>query len=225
MALIPCKLCGKAISTRALVCPKCGCPNILRTAQEASAPPKKTCIDCEYFGVDGSHACNLCELQGVSPKTQRSVRSQLTAEEQQMGQGRGASDLLTRISALELDPHLQELFALIAATPISAKLLGIRRFAVDLPQLRHFRSLRTGEMIDSSQALVMGGFYYILHGLWRKGGLVITLQLGLLAALLFCITPVQIGAVIGLVLLQLVIFASAKYDRYRQLVLEEVFWW
>ena len=71
----------------------------------------------------------------------------------------------------------------------------------------------------------MGGFYYILHGIWRKGVLVIVLQLGLLAALLFCIVPVQIAAVVGLALLQLIVFASAKYDRYRQLVLEEVFWW
>ncbi len=227
MALIACKLCGKSVSSRALACPKCGCPNILRTAQQPAAAPRKNCVDCEYFGMDSSFACNLCELQGEPPKSSNlRSHSQITAAEQsQLQQGTPPSDLLAQISALEIDPHLQELFTLIAATPISANLLGIRRFEVDIPQLRHFRTLRTTGVIDSSQALLMGGFYYILHGIWRKGVLVIVLQLGLLAALLFCIVPVQIAAVIGLALLQLIVFASAKYDRYRQLVLEEVFWW
>lgn len=104
-------------------------------------------------------------------------------------------------------------------------MLGVRRYASDEPELRYFGSLNTANRISSNLALLLGPYYYLIHGVWRKGGLLMALQLFLIAGIVFCITPVQVAALLGLLAIQLLAYCSAKYDRYRKLMLDETFWW
>lgn len=226
MALISCKLCGNRISTRAQLCPKCGCPNIARTAKEQVAPKTKNCAACEYGGSDGGYTCNLCDAESGKPFQQTAPPQHGPLEPQTATEGTSAPlALLVQIEELEIDSSLKGVFAKLATSTPATVLLGVRRYASNEPELRYFGSLNTANRISSNIALVLGPYYYLMHGIWRKGGLLMVAQLLLIAGIVFCITPVQVVALLGLLAIQLLAYCSAKYDRYRKLMLDETFWW
>jgi len=227
MALISCKLCGNRISTRAQLCPKCGCPNIVRVAQEPVVPKTKNCAECEYGGSDGGYTCNLCDAETVKPLQQAAQPTHAPSTQPQApGEGSPAPlALLVQIEELEIDSSLKGVFAKLATSSPASVMLGVRRYASDEPELRYFGSLNTANRISSNLALLLGPYYYLIHGVWRKGGLLMALQLLLIAGIVFCITPVQVAALLGLLAIQLLAYCSAKYDRYRKLMLDETFWW
>lgn len=225
MALVKCNLCGNNISSRALLCPKCGCPTL--TPKDSATRRAKNCSECENGGVDGDYACNLCEGNSL-----KAFRAKPEIKEQQLGSDRQHQlssetnmDLLVKIDELDVGSDLKSLFVKISSTPLKGRLFGINRYTSDDSELKYFKHLNSLATVCSNLALVLGPFYYFVYAIWKKGIVLLLVQLALLTGSVFGILPVSISCLVALVGLHGICYCSAKYDRYRKLVLDEEFWW
>lgn len=225
MALVACNLCGNKISTRAKLCPKCGCPT-LKQADAGRRPAVKNCADCQHGGVDGEYACNLCDsgsLQAFKAKT--GVKSRQETEHPSARSAGADVSLVAQIESLDLDGSLKELFFMLTSATVSARIAGINFYANQDSRFRYFRRLNSFDTVGSNLALICGPLYYFLHAIWKKGALLQIAQFTLITGVVFTIQPVSLACLAGLVGLHGLCYCSAKFDRYRKLVLNETFWW
>jgi len=228
MALINCKLCNNRISTRAEDCPKCGCPNSVRSDTQTASHQKKNCAECEHGGTDGGYSCNLCDTtltSGFKPVTAVQGGSVSKNRRENDISTIAGLDLLVIIDELEINSSLKDVFVKIAATQSTSGFLGIRKYVTECSELKYFKAANTLSAISSNLALLTGPFYYIMFGIWRKGAVLLVMQLAALAGAVFGNQALQIVSLILLVATQTMVYCAAKYDRYRQLVLHETFWW
>lgn len=225
MALVSCNLCENKISTRARYCPKCGCPNPARN--DAVPKHSKDCANCENSGPDGDYACNLCETGTFSSFQAKKSTAQLNqaAEGSSQFKGESVGDLLAQLDELEVGSYSKELYAKLADAEITSRVFGINLYAGDDINLKYFRQFNTSNSVCSNMALLLGPFYYIFYGLWRKGALLLLLQILFSAGIVFGNRLAAIVSLMLLVLVQVMSYCSAKYDRYRKDVLGEEFWW
>lgn len=225
MALVSCNLCENKISTRARYCPKCGCPNPARN--ESAPSSSKDCANCENSGPDGGYACNLCDTGAFSSfQAKKSATQQKQAAEVPMQfKGESVGDLLAQLDELEAGSYSKELYAKISNAVITSRVLGINLYAGDDIDLKYFRQLNTVNSVCSNLALLLGPFYYIFYGLWRKGALLLLLQILFSAGIVFGNRMAAIVSLVLLLLVQVISYCAAKYDRYRKHVLGEEFWW
>lgn len=232
MALISCKLCENKISSRARVCPKCGCPNILRTDDPLTKSNGKNCADCEYSGTDGGFSCNLCDdARNISGYKQQGS-SMIGRLESLMGSSPAdiakqiESNLLQIIATLDIDDDLRLIFEKIATTEIKKRRLSVNLYEGEDPALSYFSTpFVSASSIASPMALLLGPLSYFAVGLWKKGILLTILVFSLLLGTIFLIPVAAAGLVLMVFLLYLLCYCNLKYDRYRQLVLHESFWW
>lgn len=225
MALVKCNLCGNNISSRALFCPKCGCPTLAQ--KDTASRRARNCSECENGGADGDYACNLCDgdsLQAFRAKPEIKGQ-QLGSDRQHQLSGDTDIDLLVKIDGLDVGSDLKTLFVKISSTPLGSRLFGINSYISDDTDLKYFKRLNSLTTVGSNIALVFGPFYYFIHVMWKKGIVLLLVQLALLAGIVFCVLPVSISCFAALVGLQSICYCSAKYDRYRKIVLDEDFWW
>ena len=225
MALVKCNLCGNNISSKASICPKCGCPTLVK--KESASRPAKNCSECEYGGVDGEYACNLCDsgsFQAFKAKSDlKDLRS--GSDRQHQFSGNTDTDLLVKIDDLDIGSDLKNVFVKIFSTPHRSRLFGIKGYTSDDSELKYFKHFNSLVTVGSNLALVFGPFYYFIHGMWKKGIVLLLIQLALFSGIVFGILPVSISCFVALLGLHCICYCSAKYDRYRKLVLDEEFWW
>jgi len=225
MALVKCNLCGNNISSKASICPKCGCPTLVK--KESPSRPVKNCSECEYGGADNEYACNLCDsgsLQAFKAKSDIKGR-QLEGDRHHQFSGAADMDLLVKIDDLDVGSDLKNLFVKISTTPFQSRLIGINSYTTDDSELKYFKHLNSLATVSSNLALISGPFYYFIHAMWKKGIVLLVIQLALFSGIVFGILPVSISCFAALLGLQCICYCSAKYDRYRKLVLDEEFWW
>ena len=224
MALVTCNLCGKNISSRAVVCPKCGCPTLAR--KDSVQRSTKNCSECENAGIDGHYACNLCDgdsLRAFKPRPE--FKKQQGQDLLRPSTDAADIDLLVKIDGLDIGSDLKSVFIEISATPFKSRLFGINSYTADAGELKYFRRLNSLTTICSNLAFLCGPFYYFMYMMWKKGAILLTVQLALFTGIVFGILPVSVVSLILLFVLHGICYCSAKYDRYRKLVLDEKFWW
>lgn len=225
MALVNCNLCENKISTRARYCPKCGCPNPAR--KDTISENSKNCAACENSGPDGGYSCNLCDTGSLSSFQAKSSSNALKqdAEVKPQFKGESVGELLAQLDELEVGSYSKTLYSKISTAEITSRIFGINVYAGDDVDLKYFRQINTVNSVCSNAALLLGPFYYIFYGVWRKGAILVVLQLLFSAGIVFGNRTVAVLSFVLLLLVQVVCYCSAKYDRYRKAVLGQEFWW
>lgn len=229
MALIDCKLCGQKISSRAPFCPKCQCPTLPR--EQRSVRLSEQCRACGLTGED-EVACNLCPGATTSARPDRltSPVSKSVAGTLEMftkpAEPGPVGLIAIKINGLQVGEAVKIQFRLIADNPVQRMVLGIPLFRDEDSRLTIWKLGRPEKSLASLAGLCCGPFFYTVLGLWKKGAL-LTALLALLAvaAQMFWVDSWIMAILIGGGVVNLWSCGMVTYDRYRNLVLDEDFWW
>lgn len=229
MALIDCKLCGQKISSRAPFCPKCQCPTLPR--EQGNARLSDQCRACGLtVGLDDV-TCNLCPGASTATSTRlpHSINKSVTGTFDPLAKpvetGR-VSLISSKINGLQVGEEVKELFRLIADNPVQRMVLGIPLFRTEDSRLTIWKLGRPGRSLASIAGLCCGPFFYTALGLWKKGALLAALlALLTVTAQEFWVNSWLMAILIGAGVVNLWSCGMVTYDRYRNLVLDEDFWW
>ena len=228
MALIDCKLCGQRISSRAPFCPKCGCPAPPR--EGGAARPSEKCLACGLTGGQDDIYCNLCPDLVQSPRPGRHPHLLSPAIDRAKGVSAAGREpvclVASKINGLQVGEPLRELFRLLAGQPVPRLLAGIPWFVGGDPRLAPWNLARMAGLSALVAGLCCGPLIYALLGLWRKGAVLALIALLLTGAVVTVAGGSWIWALlVGGGVVNLWACGMVTYDRYRNLVLDEEFWW
>lgn len=228
MALIDCKLCGQKISSRAPFCPKCQCPTLPR--EQSSTRLSEQCRACGLTNGLDDVTCNLCPGATSSAPLDRLVRAakpsaaaELLAKPAEPGR---VSLIASKINGLQVGEEVKERFRLIAENPVHRLVLGMPLFRAADGRLSVWKLGCPGRSLAAIVGLGCAPFYYATRGLWKKGTVLAAFWALLAAgAQMFWVNSWIVAILIGGGVVNLWSCGMVTYDRYRNLVLDEDFWW